>query len=497
MSFPVISATEAAQYIKNGDNIGLSGFTACGTPKAVTEALAEIATKEHAEGRDFKVSLFTGASTNDHVDGALGRANAIDKRAPYQSTADSRKGINARDINYFDLHLSEMAQKLRYGFYGPMNVGIIEVADIEPNGDAVLGTGVGMSPTVAMMADKIIIERNHEVSPRMRGVHDIVLPLDPPYRREIGIYKASDRIGSPVLHIDPAKIVGIVETNAKDGAKTFTAPDEVSQHIAANVCDLLASDLRAGRIPKEFLPLQSGVGNVANAVLFGLGESNEVPAFDMYTEVIQDAVVDLMEHGKCRFASTCSLTFSDAKMAEVFNNIDFFRDKILIRPGEISNSPEVVRRLGVITMNTALEADIFGNINSTHVVGTKMMNGIGGSGDFTRNAYISIFSCPSVAKGGLISTIVPMVSHLDHSEHSVDVLITDQGVADLRGKDPVQRAETIIENCVNPDYKELLWDYLRMGKGGQTPHSLNAALAFHTTFANEGDMRKTDWAKFA
>ncbi|MBQ8773005.1 MAG: acetyl-CoA hydrolase, partial [Muribaculaceae bacterium] len=158
---------------------------------------------------------------------------------------------------------------------------------------------------------------------------------------------------------------------------------------------------------------------------------------------------------------------------------------------------EVVRRLGVITMNTALEADIFGNINSTHVVGTKMMNGIGGSGDFTRNAYISIFSCPSSTKGGLISNIVPMVSHLDHSEHSVDVLITDQGIADLRGKDPLQRAETIIENCVNPEYRQLLRDYIKLSKGGQTPHNLNASLAFHTTFTAEGDMRKTDWSKFA
>ena len=183
-------------------------------------------------------------------------------------------------------------------------------------------------------------------------------------------------------------------------------------------------------------------------------------------------------------------------MAEFFENIDKFHDKVVMRPGEISNSPEIVRRLGVITMNTALEADIFGNINSTHVTGTKMMNGIGGSGDFTRNAYISIFSCPSVAKGGLISAIVPMVSHLDHSEHSVDILITEQGVADLRGKDPVQRAHTVIENCAHPDYRPLLREYLNMGKGGQTPHTLKAALAFHETFLAEGDMKKTDFGKF-
>ncbi len=497
MSFQFISAQEAAEHIKNGDNVGFSGFTASGTPKVVTEALAEKAIKEHEAGRPFKINIFTGASTNDHVDGALARANAINMRTPYQSNADLRKRLNVHDAHYFDLHLSELAQKLRYGTFGDIDVAIIEAAEISDNGEILLGTGMGVTPTVAMLAKKIIVEINDKIPATIRGLHDVYIPADPPYRREIPIYKASDRIGSTVLKVDPAKVVGIVKSSSTDGVSAFTAPDEVTMQIGANVCNFLLSELRAGRIPKTFLPMQSGVGNVANAVLFGLGDSKEIPQFEMYTEVIQDAVVDLMVKGKCKFASTCSLTFSDEKMDEVFSNMDFFRDKILIRPGEISNNPEIVRRLGLITMNTALEADIFGNINSTHVVGTKMMNGIGGSGDFTRNAYLSIFSCPSITKGGLISNIVPMASHIDHSEHSVDVLITDQGIADLRGKDPVQRAETIIENCVHPMYKELLRDYLKMGKGGQTPHTLNAAFAFHTEFANSGDMRNVDWSKFA
>lgn len=496
MAFPILTAQEAADIIKNGDNLGFSGFTAAGTPKVVAEALAVKAEREHAEGRPFKVNIFTGASTSDHIDGSLARANAVNMRTPYQSCPDMRKRLNAHDAHYFDIHLSELAQKLRYGTFGDIDVAIIEAAHVNDDGSMLLGYGLGMTPTVAQMAKKIIVEVNEAISPEVEGLHDIYIPLDPPYRREIPVYKPSDRIGSTLLKVDPSKIVGIVKTNLKDGVHGFSPLDDVTKQIGANVCDFLIGELRRGAIPPSFLPLQSGVGNIANAVLFGLGESNEVPAFDMYTEVVQDAVVDLMEQGKCRFASTCSLTFSDAKMEEVIKNMDFFRNKFIIRPGEISNNPEVVRRLGVITMNTALEADIFGNVNSTHVVGTKMMNGIGGSGDFTRNAYISIFSCPSVAKGGLISTIVPMVSHLDHSEHSVDVLITDQGVADLRGKDPLQRAETIISNCVNPEYKELLWDYLKMAKGGQTPHTLRAALGFHNTFAEEGDMRKTDWAKF-
>ena len=496
MAFNRITAQEAAEIISNGMTIGLSGFTAPGTPKAVTEALAAKAEAEHLAGRPFKVNLFTGASTSDHVDGALARCNAINMRAPYQNVPDLRKRINCHDVHYFDRHLSEMAQEVRYGFYGPIDIAIIEAADITPDGEIILGTGVGSIPTYAHLAKKIIVEVNKKLPHSLRGMHDVIMLQDPPRRPAIDIYKPSDRIGSPVLKIDPAKVIGIVETDFYDGVKEFSAPDEVSKQIGSNVVRFLISEYKSGRLPKEFLPLQSGVGNVANAVLYDLGESTELPSFQMYTEVVQDAVLELMKKGKCTFASTCSMTFSDKTEAELFANLDFFHDKILMRPAELSNNPEVIRRIGVIAMNTALEADIFGGINSTHVLGTKMMNGIGGSGDFTRNAYISIFSCPSVTKGGLISNIVPMVAHADHSEHSVDIIVTDQGIADLRHKDPVERAHEIINNCAHPMYRELLLDYLKMGKGGQTPHSLKAAFAFHNAFNDTGDMRNTDFSKY-
>lgn len=496
MSIPFITAEEAASYIKNGDNVAFSGFTASGTPKVVTVALAERAKKLHEEGKPFKINVFTGASTNDHVDGELARANAVAIRTPYQSHSDMRKSLNSAEMNYFDLHLSHLSQDLRYGFYGDIDVAIIEATEMSPNGEVILGAGLGMTPTIAQLAKKVIIEYSSYYRNSFRGFHDNYVPQDPPHRREIPIYKPSDRIGSTVLKIDPKKIIGVVPSNASESIKPFTAPDEVSQRISENICHFLASQLREGRIPKEFLPIQSGVGNVANAVLYGLGENPEIPQFEMYTEVIQDAVMHLMEQGRCKFVSTCALTFSDDAMLHFMDNIDFFRDKVLMRPGEISNSPEIVRRLGLIAMNTALEADIFGNVNSTHVLGTKMMNGIGGSADFCRNAYLSIFSCPSIQKGGKISTIVPMVSHLDHSEHSVKILATEQGVADLRGKDPRQRAETIIENCVHPMYKELMWDYLKLSKGGHTPHTLKAAFALHHAFSEKGDMLEADFAKF-
>lgn len=496
MSLPFISAEEAASHIKNGDTVATSGFTASGTPKIVPQALAERAEKFHENGEEFKVNLFTGASTNDYVDGTLSRAKAIAKRTPYQGTGDARKGVNEGEMDYYDPHLSHMSQDLRYGFMGDIDVAIIEVTEMNPSGEVVLGAGIGMTPIFAKMAKKVILEYSSYYQTSFRGFHDNYIPLDPPHRREIPIYKPSDRIGSTVIHIDPKKIIGVVPSNESESISSFTSLSDTTRAIGANVADFLASELKKGRLPKEFLPVQSGVGNIANAALYGLADHPGIPKFEMYTEVVQDAVMELMQSGKCTYASTCALAFSDEAMLGFMENIDFFRDKLLMRPAEITNHPEVVRRLGLIAMNTALECDIYGNVNSTHVLGTTMMNGIGGSADFSRNSYLSIFLCPSVQKKGALSTIVPMVSHIDHSEHSVKVIVTENGVADLRNLSPMQRAQTIIENCVHPDYKQLMWDYLKISKKGHIPNNLRAAFEVYNTFEETGDMRLTDFSKF-
>lgn len=494
MALKFITAEEAASYINHNDNVGFSGFTAAGCPKAVPAALAKRAIEEHEKGNPFQIGMFTGASTGDAIDGNLARANAIKFRTPYQSNGDLRKSLNAHDAAYFDMHLSQLAQELRYGFYGKVNVAIVEAADVTEDGEIVPTCGVGIIPTVCKLADKIIVELNSCHPKAIRGMHDIYEPLDPPLRREIPIYKTSDRIGSACVKVDPSKIIGVVETSLPNEGGSFAPLDDITLGIGNNVANFLASEMKAGRIPAGFLPLQSGVGNVANAVLAALGNNKDIPAFEVYTEVIQDAVITLMKEGRVKFASGCSLTVSNPVIEEIYANLDFFKDKVLLRPQEISNNPEIVRRLGLITINTALEADIFGNINSTHVLGTKMMNGIGGSGDFTRNAYLSMYTTPSIAKDGKISSFVPMVSHVDHSEHSVKVIVTEQGVADLRGKSPIQRAEAIIENCVHPQYKQLLWDYMKLGVKGHTPQCLDASFAFHKAFADTGDMRNVDWS---
>lgn len=492
MQYQFLSAQEAASFIKNDYVVGIGGFSSVGTPKAVPAALAELAAAEHEKGNAFKVGLITGGSTGDQIDGALSRAKAIKFRTPFQSCKDFRTAVNSGEAQYFDMHLSHVAQDLRYGFLGKVDVAIIEACDYNEQGEFLLTTSVGITPTLAEKADKVIIELNAHHPAKIAGLHDLYEPVNPPYRREIPIYTSGDRIGSPMLKIDPKKVIGIVRTNMPDGIAAFTPVDAVTAKIGENVANFLLSELRRGILPKEFLPLQSGVGNIANAVLGSLGQCQDIPAFSMFTEVIQNSVIELMRQGRCTFASGSSLTLSDDVLCDVYNDYDFFRSRLMLRPQEITNSPELARRLGVIAINTALEVDIFGNVNSTNVLGSKMMNGIGGSADFARNAFLSIFTCPSVAKGGVISAIVPMASHIDSSEHSVKIVVTEQGVADLRAKSPLQKAQTIIENCVHPDYKQLLWDYLRLAQGkAHTPMTLAKALNMHIAFAETGDMRNT------
>ena len=496
MALVFMTADEAAKFVKNGDVVGMGGFTPAGAPKDTATAIAKMAEEIHAQGKEFKIGIYTGASTGDSCDGALARAHAIEFRTPYQSNKDLRTELNNQDAHYYDMHLSELAQDIRYGFLPKPDVAIVEACEVTEDGEIVLTAGVGNAPTFCKLADKIIVELNAAMPPIMRGMHDIYEPADPPVRREIPIYKPSDRIGTDCIKVDPKKIVAVVRTNRPNEVSKFKELDAVTQQIGNNVALFLEKEMKEGRIPASFLPIQSGVGNIANAVLGALGENKDIPAFEMYTEVIQDSVIGLMKEGRVKFASGCSLTVGADKLQDIIDHMDFFRDKIVLRPQEISNNPEVARRLGLITINTALEADIYGNINSTHVLGTKMMNGIGGSGDFTRNAYCSIYTTPSTAKDGAISAFVPMVSHLDHSEHSVKIIITEHGIADLRGKSPIQRAHEIIENCVDPQYRPMLREYLALSKKAHTPHNLALALAMHQEFAKSGDMRNTKWENY-
>ncbi len=480
----VMPAAEAARLIQNGMNVGTSGFTPAGYPKAVPLALAERAKEE-----PLKINLWTGASVGDELDGALTRAGVIARRLPYQTNKSIRDAINKGEVQYTDLNLSQTSQHVRYGFFGNLDLAIVEAVAITPEGHLIPSTSIGNTPAFVQMADKVIVEINTSQPLELEGMHDIYIPEDPPNRQPIPLTKVDEQIGTPYIPCDPEKIAAIVFTDIQDDVRPLVPVNEISQRMADHLINFLHSEIQQGRLPKDLLPLQSGVGSVANAVLAGLVHS-DFNNLELYSEVIQDSVLDLLDAGKLRFASGTSLTLSEEGLQRFNENINDYRQKIILRPQEISNNPEVARRLGVIAMNTALEADIYGNVNSTHVLGTRMMNGIGGSGDFASSAYLTIFTTASIARDGAISSVVPMVSHVDHTEHNVHVLITEWGVADLRNKSPLERAKLIINNCAHPDYRPMLQDYLdkALRNGGQTPHYLPDALSWHVRFQESGSM---------
>jgi succinyl-CoA:acetate CoA-transferase len=477
----------AAEFIRDGMTVAMSGFTPAGYPKAVPVALAR---RVAESGETCKIFLLTGASVGDEVDGELSRLGIIARRSPYQTSDHLRGRINGGHAAFFDTHLSEVDPHIRRGFYGPVDVGVIEAVKITEDGLVVPSTSVGNAPTVLRAAKKVIIEINESQPEELEGFHDIFIPGDPPNRQQIPISSPGDRIGRPYMEVDPEKVCAVVLTNGKDRPRELEPSDEACDGIAQHLVSFLETEARRGRLPGNLLPVQSGVGFVANSLLKGFLFSS-FSELSVYSEVIQDGIVDLLDAGKVRIASATALTLSPKRLEQFLEDLSKYRGRVILRPQEITNSPEVIGRLGVIAINTAVEADIYGNVNSSHILGTRLMNGLGGSGDFARNAYLSVFCTPSIKKDGAISSIVPLVSHTDHTEHDVDIIATEQGVADLRGLVPAERAPRIIEKCAHPSYRPQLLDYWERSKhaGGHYPIDLSSAFSWHVSLTQTGTMR--------
>jgi len=498
---PFITAAEAATQICHGDLLAVGGFGPAGSPKVITPALAARAMAEHAQGRPFKVSLVTGASIGASCDGELARAEAVDRRMPFSVNTDMRRAYNSGQVRYMDLNLSDNASHLRQGITGRVDWGIIEACEIQEVCGKLriyLTAGIGIAPTICRIAQKgVLVELNTWHSTRIIGMHDIYEIEDPWFRAPVRITQPIEIIGLPYIEVAAERIAGIVKTHLPDEARPMAGPTDVTRRIGANMADFLLWNMKRGYVFADRLILQSGVGSGANAVIGALASSKGVPNFSIYTEVLQEEPLRLIKEGRVVAASTGALTVSPQHLQELYNHINDYRGRLLIRPSEISNCPEIIARLGVCSLNTAVEADIYGHINSTKVGGTQMLNGVGGSCDFTCHAMLATFTCASTAKDGRISSIVPFCAHIDHTEHYVDAVVTEYGVADLRDKPALEKAEAMIA-IAHPDYHPILKEYLRLAAsyGGHTHHVLSAAFALHDTYRRKGDMRLVDWSEY-
>lgn len=500
----LVQPKDMLHHFPNGAYIGWSGFTGVGYPKKMPTYLADHVEQNNLQGK-LRYSLFVGASSGAETENRWAGLNMIERRSPHQVGKAIAKGINDGSINFFDKHLSMFPVDLVYGFYtkdrpqNKLDVVVVEATDIKEDGSVVLGASVGATPELIQLADKIIIEVNTSL-PSFEGLHDITMTDLPPHRKPYLIMSVEDRIGKTSVPIDPEKVVGIIESDYQDQTAPNSPADEASARIANHLIEFFEHEVSRGRLPKSLLPLQSGIGNIANAVIGGLSESNFYN-LKVWTEVIQDTFLDLFDSGRLDFATATSVRFSPDGFKRFYDNWESYQNKLLLRSQQVSNSPEIIRRLGVIGMNTPVEVDMYAHANSTCVMGSRMLNGLGGSADFLRSAKYSIMHTPSTRPSKTdphgVSTIVPMCTHIDQTEHDLDVIVTENGLADVRGLSPRERARVIIKQCAHPIYQPILERYfdkaeyecLKKGMGHE-PHLLFNSFDMHKALQEEGSMQK-------
>lgn len=494
---------------KPNQYIGWSGFTGVGAPKVVPDAVSKHVEDNNLQGHEnWRYNLFVGASAGMEIESRWANNSMIARRSPHQVGKPIAAAINEGRTDFFDKHLSMWAQDLTYGFYtrdkkeNSLDIAVIEATAITEDGHLIPGPAVGASPEIVHMADKIIIELNTK-TPSFEGLHDISMPVLPPFRQPYQITDVSTKLGTPYIPLDPSKVVAIVESDLADVVGANTPADEGSKAIAANLIELFKHEVKAGRLPDNLLPLQSGIGNIANAVVEGLADAS-FKDLNVWTEVLQDSFLDFFESGNLNFATATSIRLTEPGFKRFFENWDEFSKKLLLRSQAISNNPEIIRRLGVIAMNTPVEVDIYAHANSTCVNGSKMLHGLGGSGDFLRNAKLSIMHTPSARPSKTdplgISCIVPFATHIDQTEHDLDIVVTEQGLADLRGLSPKERSREMINKCAHPSYRDQLLAYVEQAefecaksRSLHEPHVLKNAFKMHTNLAENGTMRLDKW----
>jgi acetyl-CoA hydrolase len=464
----LMPAEEAVKFVSDRSKVAISGFTKSGEPKIFIPALARYL-QQYAP--KTKIGLFSGASLSEDVENPI--ASFVGKRGPYMSSTVSRKMINAGEMDFADVHLSTFARNLSYGFYGDIDLAVVEVSRIRPDGSVILSSSVGISPEALAKARKIILEVNPTI-PDYTGFHDIALPsIHPNVGWPIPIVNVGDRVGRPYMEIDKRKVVALVESDKPDYPVSFKPTTETERRIAQNVIEFLMYCHKTFNWGKRLPPIQSGVGNVANAIV---GELYKSPfqKIRFWTEVFQDGMMRYVEdEDKFDCASATALSFSEASRNEFMRLFKHCRERVVLRPMWLSNNAEMITRLFVIAMNTPIEVDIYGHVNSTHVDGSRVVNGLGGSGDFFRHAYLSIVHTPSVRRlrdGRVVSCVMPYVRHIDHTEHDINCVVTEHGFAlNTEIRSAWRRAEDIINNCAHPHFRPVLRDYLRLAGGGDEP----------------------------
>jgi succinyl-CoA:acetate CoA-transferase len=495
---PVVDAETAAATIPAGATVAVSGFGSVGYPKAVPLALA-------SDDRDLDLTLVSGGSVGDEIDDALLSAGQVSRRFAYQARPAARRRANRGEVAFHDRHVSSLGDEVGYGQLADPDVAVVEAVAVG-DGWFVPSTSIGPVPRFVERADRLVVEVNEAQPLALQHLHDLT-PLRSPLPASgrtgaegaegaegadgAGGAAGADGVDGTVdgdgaaratVRFDPDSLDAVVHTDAPDAPYEFRALTETERGLGDVLVDFLSDALADEEAFGDPVVVQFGVGSVGNAMMAELDAIDVGDRELVYAgEVIQDGLLDAVESGLLAAASATSLALSREGQRRLFADVDRYADTVVLRPSDVSNDPSTISRLGTVAVNSAVEVDLYGHANSTHVAGSRLLNGIGGAADFVRNARLSVVALPSTAADGEVSRVVPMASHVDHTEHDVDVVVTEHGVADLRGLAPVERAERIVERCAHPEFRPALRAYRDRAdaRGGHLPHDLETAFDFH------------------
>ncbi|MDD5083190.1 MAG: acetyl-CoA hydrolase/transferase C-terminal domain-containing protein [Dehalococcoidales bacterium] len=482
------TAEDVANLITDETTLAILSGDQSACPNTVLSALRQAIS---SRGSNVSLRLFATGPSPGTVEDILTLPNVRGKKYGQLGSRNLRAAINNGTVSLVETRVSLPSYQLKHLCGGKMDLAILECAAITRDGQLIPSTTLLDGASNIALADKVIVEINPNLPAEIEGMHDIYLLRPPPERVPVPILHATDRIGTTGIPVEPEKIALIVETTVPNARPQAQPADKDSETVAGHLVAFLEHEARQKRLPTSLLPLQFGIGSIPTAFISKLAES-PFSGLEIFSGSLGEGALELIDAGKIRGISTGALYFSQGSFDKLFGALAHYKRYIVIRPSEIANCPELISRLGVIAINGAIEVDIYGHVNSTHIFGSRSIGGVGGSCDFAWNACLSVFVLKSTSADGKISTIVPMVTHVDHPEHAVDILVTEQGLADVRGMGPVERAKAIIANCAHPAYRPMLMDYLERSIArtkGHEPHLLSEAFSFHQRFSEEGTMK--------
>lgn len=464
------AARAVERFIPERGSVAFSCMGGSSLAKAVPEALRTSA----ESGRRYELTLLTGGATTASFEACMAPLH-IRRRFPYLS-GPAREAVNKGVVEFMDPRIGEFPDLVRRGVFTgglPIDVAVIEATAIDEKGRIVPALSLDALPAFADACRHLIVEINTR-KPELLGLHDLyrVRPGVP-----IPIRDVRDRIGVPYLSVPASRIAAIVLTDRDEEASAaYSGTVPADRQIAESVAAFLSQELGRRGEGSRFA-LQLGAGPLAAALL----EALPFKDLDIWTEGIPARWADAIG-GKVRGISTTSMYLlpgDEAVLDRLFERLEDVRRHVVLRPYEVANSLEIIARLNVVTIQQAIEVDLFGAANTSHI-GRNAHNGVGGSPDFDRAAGLVIVAMPSTAGEGRFSRIVPVLSSADIPRQDVDVLITDRGWADLRGLSPRERAETIIDRCSHPKFRDRLEAYYRKARslGGHLPFDPLAAGEF-------------------